>query len=97
MDPSRLIGNGGIGVYYSAGLAGMSAFGATVALPHNGTLWLLARLLLDAAGACFGLYLMIAFGLSTAGQVMRFRRRVTVADMGGRKLASAPDHGPACR
>jgi hypothetical protein len=55
----------------------MGAFGAAVALPHNGVLWVLARLMLDAAGALFGLYLLVALVLLTAGKVMRLRRPVT--------------------
>jgi hypothetical protein len=66
-------------VYYSAGLAGMTAFGSAAAVPHNGALWLVARLLLDGAGGFFGLYLLGAAGLSAAGRVMRRRRRVAVA------------------
>jgi hypothetical protein len=67
---------GGFSVYYSAGLAGLSAFGATAAIPHNGALWLVARLLLDTAGGFFGLYLLGALGLSAVGRAMRLRRRI---------------------
>ena len=61
-------------MYYPAGFVSMGAFGAAVALPHNGVLWVLARLTLHAAGALFGLYLLVALVLLTAGQVMRLRR-----------------------
>ena len=64
-------------MYYPAGFVSMGAFGAAVALPHNGVLWVLARLMLDAAGALFGLYLLVALLLLTAGKVMRLRRPVT--------------------
>jgi hypothetical protein len=65
-------------MYYSAGIAGsVGAFGAAVTFPHNGPLWLLARLLLDSAGALFGLYLLLALVLSTAGAVNRHRHPVT--------------------
>lgn len=58
-------------VHYSAGVAGLGAFGAAQALPHEGPLWLVARLLLDGAGGLFGLYLLIGLGLTVAGHVMR--------------------------
>jgi hypothetical protein len=64
-------------MYYPAGFVSMGAFGAAVALPHNGVLWVLARLMLDAAGALFGLYLLVALVLLTAGKVIRLRRPVT--------------------
>jgi hypothetical protein len=64
-------------MYYPAGFVSMGAFGAKVALPHNGVLWVLARLMLDAAGALFGLYLLVAIVLLAAGKVMRLRRPVT--------------------
>jgi hypothetical protein len=64
-------------MYYPTGFVSMGAFGAAVALPHNGVLWVLARLTLDAAGALFGLYLLVALVLLTAGEVMRLRRPVT--------------------
>jgi len=62
-------------LYYSTGVASLAAFGASAALPHNGPLWLAARVLLDCAGGFFGLYLLITFGLALAGRVMRYRRR----------------------
>ena len=64
-------------MYYPAGFVSMGAFGAAVALPHNGVLWVLARLMLDAAGALFGLYLLVALVHLTAGKVVRLRRPVT--------------------
>ena len=62
-------------MYYPTTLASLTAFGSAVALPHNGDLWLTARMLLDGAGALFGLYLLISIGLLLTGQVMRIRRR----------------------
>ena len=62
-------------MYYPATLASLTAFGTPAVLPHNGDLWLAARLLLDGAGAFFGLYLLISIGLLLAGQVMRIRLR----------------------
>lgn len=61
-------------MYYSAGVAGLAAFGAAQALSHEGPLWLAARLLLDGAGLLFGLYLLTGIGLMVAGHVMRFGR-----------------------
>jgi hypothetical protein len=65
-------------MYYPATLASLTAFGSAVALPHDGDLWLTARMLLDGAGALFGLYLLINIGLSLTGQVMRIRRRSSI-------------------
>lgn len=62
-------------MYYSAGIAGLASFGAAQALPQSGPLWLLARLTLDGAGALFGLYMLIGFGLTIAGHVMRGTHR----------------------
>ena len=39
---------------YSAVVASPAAFGAATALPHEGVLWLVARLMLDSAGGLFG-------------------------------------------
>src|ERR1700735_1853830 len=55
-------------MYYPSTLASLTAFGSAVALPHNGDLWLTARMLLDGAGALFGLYLLISVGLLLAGR-----------------------------
>jgi hypothetical protein len=65
-------------MYYPSTLASLTAFGSAVALPHNGDLWLTARMLLDGAGALFGLYLLIGIGLLLTGQVMRIRRRSSI-------------------
>lgn len=61
-------------MHYSAGLAGLTAVGGAAALPGSGMLWLAARLLLDGAGALFGLYLLIVVTLFLSGYVMRLRR-----------------------
>jgi hypothetical protein len=66
-------------MYYSAGAASPAAFGAAVALPHDGVLWHIARLMLDCAGGLFGIYLLTALGLSLTGHVMRARRNVAAA------------------
>jgi hypothetical protein len=57
-------------MYYSAGVAGLASFGAASALPHNGPLWLAARLLLDGAGGLFGLYLLAGLGMAVVGRFM---------------------------
>lgn len=62
-------------MYYPAALASLTAFGSPVVLPHNGDLWLAARLLLDGAGAFFGLYLLISIGLLLTGWVLRIHPR----------------------
>ena len=61
-------------MHYSAGLAGLAAVGGAATLPGSGVLWLTARLLLDGAGALFGLYLLTLLSLFLAGYVMRLRR-----------------------
>jgi hypothetical protein len=60
-------------MYYSAGVASLTAFGAAVAFPNEGVLWLTSRLMLDGAGGLFGLYLLVGIGLSLTGRVMRIR------------------------
>jgi len=60
-------------MYYSAGVASLGTFGAAVALPHEGVLWLTSRLMLDGAGGLFGLYLLAGVGLSLTGRVLRIR------------------------
>jgi hypothetical protein len=62
-------------MYYSAGVVSVSAFGTAVVLPHEGVLWLIARLMLDGAGALFGLYLVIGVVLSMVGGVVRLYAR----------------------
>jgi hypothetical protein len=69
-------------MYYSAGVASLAAFGAAVAFPHEGVLWLAARLMLDTAGGLFGLYLLVGIGLSITGRVMRIR--ANIANSGSR-------------
>jgi hypothetical protein len=64
-------------MYYPARFVSMGAFGVAVALPHDRVLRVLARLTLDAAGALFGLSLVVASALLIAGKIMRLRRPVT--------------------
>ena len=70
-------------MHYSAGLASLTAVGGATSLPGHGGLWLAARLLLDGAGALFGLYLLITLSLLLAGHVMRLRCRVAAAREAG--------------
>jgi hypothetical protein len=58
-------------VYYSAGLASLTAFAAADELPHTTIFWLVARLLLDTAGGLFALYLVAIIGLLLTGAAMR--------------------------
>jgi hypothetical protein len=58
-------------MHYSAGLAGLTMAGRAAALPTGSGLFLAARLLLDGAGALFGLYLVVFVALSLAGCVLR--------------------------
>lgn len=67
-------------MHYSAGLAGLAAVGGAATLPGSGVLWLTARLLLDGAGALFGLYLLILLTLFLSGYVMRLRRDTSSHD-----------------
>jgi hypothetical protein len=61
-------------VHYSAGLAGLTAVGGATVLPGSGALWLTSRLLLDGAGALFGLYLLTILALFLSGYVLRLRQ-----------------------
>jgi hypothetical protein len=70
----------GDSVHYSAGLAGLTAIGGAAVLPGSGALWLGARLLLDGAGALFGLYLLTVLALFLSGYVLRRRRSPAAAD-----------------
>jgi hypothetical protein len=81
-------------VHYSAGLAGLAAIGGAATLPGSGVLWLTARLLLDGAGALFGLYLLILVTLFLSGYVMRLRRQAsprdrTFGEAGARQIAAS--------
>lgn len=67
-------------MHYSAGLAGLAAVGGAATLPGSGVLWLTARLLLDGAGALFGLYLLTLLALFLSGYVMRLRRDTSSHD-----------------
>jgi hypothetical protein len=74
-------------VHYSAGLAGLTAIGGAAVLPGGGALWLAARLLLDGAGALFGLYLLIVLTLFLSGCVLRWRRGPASARHAGHEPA----------
>ncbi len=67
-------------MHYSAGLAGLTTLGGAAVLPGSGALWLTARLMLDGAGALFGLYLLTVLALFRSGYAMRLRQGPAVAD-----------------
>jgi hypothetical protein len=86
-------------VHYSAGLAGLAAVGGAATLPGSGVLWLTARLLLDGAGALFGLYLLTLLTLFLSGYVMRLRRDASPHDRafgkaGAREIVASEPTGP---
>lgn len=58
-------------MYYSAGLAALTSYGAAGHLPRQGILWIAARALLDGAGALFALYLVVSVGLFVVGRKRR--------------------------
>jgi hypothetical protein len=76
-------------------LAGLAAVGGAVTLPGSGALWLTARLLLDGAGALFGLYLLTVLSLFLSGYLMRLRRAAGSHDSAigetGTRAAAAPE------
>jgi hypothetical protein len=75
-------------------LAGVAAVGGAAALPGSGVLWLTARLLLDGAGALFGLYLLTLLALFLAGFVMRPRQ---VSSARGQAIGAAAADDAAAR
>jgi len=80
-------------------LAGLAAVGGAATLPGSGVLWLTARLLLDGAGALFGLYLLILLTLFLSGYAMRLRQRASPRDRafgeaGAREIAASEPARP---
>ena len=75
-------------MHYSAGLAGLTAVGGATVLPGSGALWLTSRLLLDGAGALFGLYLLTILALFLSGYVLRLRQGPAVACRAVRETAT---------
>jgi len=78
-------------VHYSAGLAGLAAVGGAATVPGSGVLWLTARLLLDGAGALFGLYLLTLLTLFLSGYLMRLRRGTSSPGETGARGMTASD------
>lgn len=70
-------------MHYSASAGVISSFSIAQHLPQQGLLWLLARRLLEGAGALFACYLLVAVALFLAGVVWRVRdrRRPATADL----------------
>lgn len=58
-------------MHYTAGLGAVGSFAGARALPDAGFLTTIARVLLDGAGALFGLYLVLAAVLAAYGAVSR--------------------------
>jgi hypothetical protein len=58
-------------VHYTAGAGTAFSLAAARAVPGDGVLSFVARLLLDGAGALFGAYLLLAVGLSVYGRHLR--------------------------
>jgi len=67
-------------VHYTAGVGTAFSFAGASLVPGQGVLSTVARLLLDGAGALFGLYLLLAVGLSAYGR--RLRRSAPCAGAG---------------
>lgn len=61
----------GVTMHYSSGLGYLAALGTAAQLPGDGPLARTARLLLCAAGALFGLYLLVAAMTGVAGAFLR--------------------------
>ena len=76
-------------MHYTAGVGTAFSFAGGSLVPGQGLLSTVARLLLDGAGALFGLYLLLAVGLSTYGRMLRRR-------LPGRQVATGlPRPAPA--
>jgi hypothetical protein len=69
-------------LYYSTGLASLTSFAAAAQLPHESVCWLVARVLMDAAGGLFGLYLATGIGLLLIGRALGLRRKIATRASG---------------
>ena len=58
-------------MHYTAGVGAVGSFVGARSVPGDGFLPTLARVLLDGAGALFGLYLLLALGLAVYGALLR--------------------------
>jgi preprotein translocase subunit SecG len=81
-------------VHYSTGLAGLAAVGGASLMAERGLAAPLARFLLEASGALFGLYLVVMIVLSAAGARMR---RSAAASRGSARHAAHLRPLPASR
>jgi preprotein translocase subunit SecG len=72
-------------VHYSTGLGGLAAVGGASLIGERTVAASLARYLLEASGALFGLYLLVMIVLSLIGATMR--RRALPARVKGRHSA----------
>jgi hypothetical protein len=75
-------------VHYTAGVGTAVSLAGARLVPGHGLLSTIARLLLDGAGALFGLYLVLAVGLSVYGWMVRRRAG------GGARPAGLPRPAP---
>jgi hypothetical protein len=82
-------------VHYTAGVGTAFSFAGGSLVPGQGLLSTVARLLLDGAGALFGLYLLLAVGLSTYGRALRRRGPGRQVATGLPRPAPARLPGPA--
>ena len=82
-------------MHYTAGVGTAFSFAGGSLVPGQGLLSTVARLLLDGAGALFGLYLLLAVGLSTYGRMLRRRRPGRQVATGLPRPAPARLPGPA--
>lgn|GEM_PF-2410144 len=82
-------------MHYTAGVGTAFSLAGARLVPGEGLLSTVARLLLDGAGALFGLYLLLALGLSAYGWLLRRRVDDGARPAGFPRLAPARLPGPA--
>jgi hypothetical protein len=78
-------------VHYSAGFGAFASFAAAGQLPQDDPLWWVARLLLDLAGALFGVFLLVALLVLLSGMRLRQHDRAQAARVVARR--SGRGHG----
>ena len=82
-------------MHYTAGVGTAFSFAGASLVPGQGLLSTAARLLLDGAGVLFGLYLLLAVGLSMYGRALRRRRPARQLATGPPRPVPARLPGPA--
>ncbi len=78
-------------MHYTSGLAGLASLGGAGFVAGQAGATSLARVLLEACGALFALYLVLMLALTVSGQVMR--RRAASAPATGSPARPAPTRG----